>query len=88
MRKYLYENQAWKDWHDRKGIPRKPLRSLKELSEELGVSIRTLTIKLGKEGAPKAQFSRKKNGSNVRSHYEPEEFRKWWATVKDENRKE
>jgi hypothetical protein len=83
MRKYLYEGQARKEYHERKGVPRKPLRSLKELSEELGVTVMNLVWKLKKEGAPKPQLSKKKDGSNTQSWYEPEEFRAWWSTVKD-----
>lgn len=60
--KHITEGQAWKEYHARKGVPRPPLRSLKELSEELGVPVKTFSGKLKMEGAPKPVLSKSISG--------------------------
>lgn len=80
--KHITEAQAWKDYHARKGVPRPPLRSLKELSQELGVSVNTLVGKLNLKGAPKPKLSKRLgNMSYSVAYYEPKEFRAWWASL-------
>jgi len=83
--KHVTEAQAWKEYHARKGVPRPPLRSLKELSQELGVSMHTLSGKLNLKDAPKPKLS-KRLGTMSKSiaYYEPKEFKAWWATVTGE----
>lgn len=81
--KHITEGQAWNDYHKRKGKPRPPLRSLKELSEELGVHVGTISGKLKMEGAPKARLSRGLNNSAKNAYFEPKEFYLWWEKVKE-----
>ena len=58
-----------------------PLRSFKELCEELGVPMRTVIGKLKMKGAPKPRLRHSTSRGNC-SWYEPKEFKKWWETVK------
>jgi hypothetical protein len=84
--KVLSERQAWKDYHERKGVPRPPLRNLKELSEEFGVHIGTISGKLKKEGSPKPVFNREKgHWCKNASYYNHKEFQEWWEKVKDDS---
>jgi hypothetical protein len=84
--KHITQAQAWKDWHKRKGVPRPPLRNLKELSQELGVPINTLVGKLNLKGAPKPRLSKRLgNMVNNASYYEPKEFKAWWEKIKGDN---
>ena len=70
--------QMWKEWHERKGVPRKPLYTLKEISEKYDISIESLRYKLGQEGAPKAKLTREqmKSASN-RKYYDADEVIAW-----------
>jgi hypothetical protein len=81
MMKHVTEAQAWKEHHARKGVHRPPLKSLKEIGNELGVSHMVFIPKLGMEGAPKPVLNRK-NGLKF-SYYEPKQFKEWWEKVKD-----
>ena len=84
--KHVTEAQAWKDFHKRKGVARPPLRSLKELSQELGVSTATLTGKLNLKDAPKPRLSKRLGSMSYSvSYYEPKEFRAWWEKVKGDS---
>jgi hypothetical protein len=77
--KHVTEAKAWKDYHVRKGVPRPPLRTLKEIGDELGVNYMVFVPKLGMEGAPKPVLTRK-DGLKF-SYYEPKQFKAWWASV-------
>lgn len=83
--KHITEGQAWKEYHARKGVPRPPLRSLKELSEELGVPVKTFSGKLKMEGAPKPVLSKSISGwGRSVTYYNPTEFKKWWTSIAKE----
>jgi hypothetical protein len=70
----------WKRYHERGGIPRKPLRSFKELCAELGVSLPTMRGKLATHpNAPKPDLKFRSKGS----YYEPEAFKAWWRSVNE-----
>jgi len=71
----------WKQWHDRKSgkaPPRKPLHTLKEISEKSDISIESLRYRLGLEGAPKAKLTKQdmKSASN-RKYYDADEVIAW-----------
>ena len=55
-----------------------PLRTFKELCEELGVPQRTMMGKLKLEGAPKPAMRQATSRGNA-SWYEPKAFKAWWA---------
>ena len=70
----------WKSYHDRKGISRKPLRTFKELCDELGVSMSVMRGKLAScPNAPKPELKFYTKGS----YYEPEAFRAWWKNLNE-----
>jgi len=64
----------------RKNGPRKPLRSLKELSDEFGVKYAALRRYLGlDENSPKARYGTGSSANgNRNTWYDPDEMRKWW----------
>jgi hypothetical protein len=57
--------------------PLPPLRTFRELAEELGVPEGRLKGMLNGDGAPKPRISHR-CGNTYRSYYEPAEFRAWW----------
>jgi hypothetical protein len=78
--------QMWKEWHARKGIPRKPLRNFKELCEELGVEVRFMRGKMNRSDAPKPVLDKVNRGMQ-KPYYDPDTFRAWWKKVKEEETK-
>lgn len=89
MKPSLIRRQALKDELRRKGtythgcgLP--PVRKLTELADEFGVTVRHLCGKLSQSEnapAPRLCLTNKKTGCNS-SWYEPNEFRRWWESVK------
>ena len=62
--------------------PRKPLRTLKELADEFGISAKSLQAVLArKKGAPKPIFSTGGGSGSTPQNtwYDPDEVRKWFA---------
>ena len=57
-----------------------PLRTFKELCEELGVPMRTVMGKLKLEGAPKPVLRHSTSQGNA-AWYEPKSFKKWWESL-------
>lgn len=74
--------QMWKEWHQRKGVPRKPLRNFKELCEELGEDSKVLRYKMSRADAPKPVLG--KDRGLQKTYYDPDVFRAWWKKVKEE----
>lgn len=71
----------------RNGGARKPLRNLRELAEEFGVSHKTLQVKLARcKDAPKPIYStgNQKTASQRNTWYDPQEVRAWWAAMTQE----
>lgn len=61
-----------------KRVARPPVRTLKEMSEELGVGCASLASLLRWRNGPKAALVSR----NPTVHwYEPKAFREWWKTV-------
>jgi hypothetical protein len=78
LAKYLTEAQAWKDYHNRNGVTRKPLRSFAEMCSELNVSQATMRGKMGSMNGPKPVYK-----AGLKHWYEPIEFRKWWEKINE-----
>jgi len=65
----------------RKGVPpRKPLRSVKELAAEFGVSRQKLAGALSAADAPAVELKHGGNGRPCNSWYDPDLVRAWWKT--------
>lgn len=70
----------------RNGGARKPLRSLRELADEFGVTHKTLQAKLSRcKDAPRPIFSTgdNKTASQRNTWYDPQEVRAWWKARKE-----
>jgi hypothetical protein len=64
-----------KQWHQRGGVPRPPLRTFAELAEEFGVTMAQLRGAFKASGPKPKLFNRR-----TQQHwYEPNEVRRWWA---------
>lgn len=59
----------------------KPLRALRELADEFGVSVPKLSSELAKHPGPKPQIVHRHGGSCSNSWYDPAEMRTWWAKI-------
>jgi hypothetical protein len=66
-----------KDFEARKGAPREALRTLRELADELGVSVRVLSGHLSRhaDGTPRPRLER--IGCARRTYYRRGEFLRW-----------
>lgn len=65
------------------GGGRKPLRTFKEMCEELGVNEHSMKQYFRRANAPKPRL--KSYGTRVKnSWYDPQEFRRWWRQVCEE----
>ena len=61
------------------GGTRKPLRTITELAEEFGLTLRMLTARMGHSGdAPNPIPSAGNSNSNQNTWYDPDEMRRWW----------
>ena len=61
---------------------RPPLRTFKELCEELGVSERTMSGALSRADAPKPVLNHSRsNRVHSNKWYDRAEFHRWWAAV-------
>ena len=66
------------------GGARKPLRTIAELAEELGVPVRTLTSTFAQNDGPKPKY-RTGGGTTVKNTwYDPDEVRTWWKNHRKE----
>lgn len=69
----------------RDGVKRPPLRTFKEMAEELGVHPNTVVrmIQSHPEGAPKPKLTHRNSGFDQCRHtwYEREPFLKWWKSI-------
>ena len=64
----------------RKDGPRKPLRTLKEMAEEFGVTVNSLRALIGHHDGPKPVL---KHDCTVRNTwYDPAVLRAWWKQIK------
>jgi len=65
----------------KKGVrPRRPLRTLKELSAEFGVSYQALSSSLGNMSGPDPIFQQQ-TASGHETYYDPADVRKWWESI-------
>lgn len=62
----------------------KPMRSFAELCAELGVPPRVMSGKLLRKDAPKPRVKHRSNGGGQQSWYDPDEFRSWWHSLKED----
>ena len=66
------------------GEVRKPLRTFKELCEELGVPIARMRMYIRwSKNPPKKKIPRR--GVVKNTWYDPDEFKKWFSEIKDTN---
>lgn len=56
--------------------PRKPCRSLKEMAEEFGVTLRSLVVLLKSRNGPEPKLRHR--GATSNNWYDPDAMRKWW----------
>lgn len=65
----------------RNGGARKPLKTITELADEIGIPARALSILMAKNNGPKPVFRTGVGSSTVSSKtwYDPQEVKKWWA---------
>ena len=61
-----------------------PRRTLKEMAEELGVSIGTLQNISRYHGGPEPVLRQRSRHISSASWYDPKVVRAWWATVPEE----
>lgn len=61
----------------------KPLRSLRELADEFGVSMQTVSSAIARHSgpAPVLVHRRRSAGGTQNSWYDPVEMRAWWAKI-------
>ncbi len=62
----------------------KPLRSFSELCADLGVPQRVVSGKLRRKDAPKPKIKHRSYGSGQQSWYDPDEFKTWWHSIKED----
>lgn len=78
----IYEGETMAQFFQRirAGGGRKPLRSLKELAEEFGVTPNSLKMKMQHDPeAPKPKYATGGSSTTRRNTwFDPEEVRKWW----------
>ena len=76
--------QFWSRIHA--GKSRKPLRTFRELAEELGLAAGQLRQAMATSKIPAPQPVMKAQGSVRNTWYDPTEVRKWWAQVKQKTK--
>lgn len=67
------------------GGRRKPLRTLKEMSEEFGITLVSLAMLIKNRNGPKAKYSTGLSSTKRNTWYDPDELRAWWKKAKDAN---
>jgi hypothetical protein len=66
----------------RDGIKRPPMRSLKELCLELGVSRHQMAALISHHpGCPDAELQHKHPRWGMNTYYNPAKFRRWFASI-------
>lgn len=69
----------------RNGGARKPLRSIRELAEELGVKPKSLAAIMAKNNGPKGRYRTGTGATGGKNTwYDPEEVRAWWKQHQQE----
>jgi hypothetical protein len=66
--------------HKPSKVPRKPLRSFKELADELGVTHQVLQGALRAADAPQPLLSKPSGKTRRDTWYDPDQFRAWWRS--------
>ena len=64
-------------------VRRQPLRTFKELCDELGIPRNRMTVLLGRPDAPKPELKHVQ-GASAATWYKPGAFRAWFAKLKAE----
>ena len=73
-------------YHRKKGpAPRKPLRSLRELSQDLGAKPMTLALLINKRGGPKQRLATTGVEGRLR-WFDAAEFKAWWEALPEDVR--
>lgn len=62
-------------------IVRKPLRTIAELAEELGIDKRRLGRLMSERGGPAPVFRHANPHTRTSTWYEPEAVRAWWKSI-------
>jgi hypothetical protein len=70
----------------KRGVKREPLKSLREMADDLGVAFGTLKNYMRYHGGPQPEFEGKGNLSSKQNYYQPSEMRKWWHQLQDEGK--
>lgn len=60
-----------------------PLRTFKELCEELGVDMKAMSGKMNRKDAPKPVFKNRGRNTLQASWYNPKEFKTWWKSINE-----
>jgi hypothetical protein len=68
------------------GGARKPLRTISELADELGVTVRTLTATFSHHDGPKPKFRTGAKTATTNTWYDPGEVRAWWRNHNKEQK--
>jgi len=70
-----------REWRKKEG-PRKPLRTIKEMAAEFGISRCTLAAYIGHNNGPTAMYAAGSQYHRTRNTwYDPDALRAWWAEL-------
>lgn len=78
-----------KDWSQsrerkRAGVKLPPLRTLREMADEFGISYQSLIATMKHfPGAPESTMKVRNNATGENTWYEPVAMRRWWKSVQD-----